>query len=70
MYYVIEFQTGDNGAALVTTYARREDAEQKFFQIMQYAAKSQVPKHGAMIITGDLFVLKSELAYREEAVSE
>ena len=65
MYYVIEFQTGSTGAALVNTYTSRDDAEQKFHQVMAAAAKSAVPKHGCMIITDDLFVLKEELAYRE-----
>ena len=66
MYYVIEFQTGTTGAAIVNTYNNRPDAEEKFYEIMKYAAKSDVPNHGAMIVTGELFVVKSSLAFREQ----
>ena len=66
-YYVFELQTGSTGAALVNTYDNREDAEEKYFSVMKAAAKSNVPKHGAMIITEDLFQLKGELAYRSPA---
>ena len=65
MFYVIEFQTGSTGAALVNTYDNRPDAEEKYHQILQAAAKSDVPKHGALIINGNLFEIKHELAYRE-----
>ena len=66
-YYVIEFQTGASNAALVTTYNNRPDAEAKYFTILAAAAKSAVPKHGAMIITEDMFIVKQALAYREPA---
>lgn len=70
MYYVIEFQTGSTGAAIVSNYDNRPDAEEKFYEIMKFAAKSTVPNHGAMIITGDLFTVKSALAYREAIMPE
>ena len=67
IYYVIEFQSGATGAAIVNTYTNRDDAEEKYHEIMKYASKSGIPKHGAMIITEDLFALKGELGYRENA---
>ena len=63
-YYVIEFQTGDTGAAIPLAYTDRNLALQKFHEIMAYASVSSVPKHGAIIITEDLFVLESGLGYR------
>ena len=66
-YYVIEFQTGASGAAIVSTYDNRPDAEAKYFTVLAAAAKSAVPKHGCMIITEDMFIVKQALAYREPA---
>ena len=67
IYYVIEFQTNNTGAVLTWSYDNRESAEEKYFSIMKAAAKSNVKKHGAIIITEDLFQLKGELAYRSPA---
>lgn len=66
LYYIYEQQTSDNntGAALVTTKATRQEADQVFFTIMATASVSAVPKHGAMIVDSDMFVLRNELAYR------
>lgn len=66
LYYVLEFQTNGTVGAIVTyTYTDRSIAYQKYYEIMSAASVSDVAKHGAMIITGDLYELKSELAYRE-----
>ena len=66
LYYVLEFQTnGEVGSVIPYTYTDRALAYQKYYEIMSAASVSQVEKHGAMIITGDLYELKSELAYRE-----
>ena len=67
IYYVIEFQTGGSGSALPISYTDRALAFQKYHQIMAAASISDVPKHGAMVITEDLYVFedKKELAYRE-----
>ena len=66
VYYVFELQTNNNtGSALVNTYTNRADAEEKYHEILKYASKSQVQKHGAMIVTEDLFAINGELGYRE-----
>lgn len=67
IYYVIEFQSGDSGNALPIAYTDPTLAFQKYHQIMAAASISNVPKHGAMVITEDLYVFegKKELAYRE-----
>ena len=60
IYYVIEFQSDATGGCLPASYTNRADAEEKYHQVLQFAAKSEVRKHGAMIINEDGFVLKSE----------
>ena len=68
IFYIVEFQSGNGaGAAIVTTKSTQQEAEQVFHTIMAAAAVSSVPQHGAMIMTSDMFVLKSELAYRPAA---
>ena len=58
MFFVIETQVnGGQGSALVTTHATRNEAESKFHQILQYAAVSQVQKHGAIVMTEDCVLL-------------
>ena len=65
-YYVIELQTsGAAGAAIPYAYDNRPDAEAKYYTIMSAAAKSSVEKHGALMVTEDMFTIKSELAYRD-----
>lgn len=61
MFYVIEFQTNETGAVNVFTFTERADAEEKYHNVLMYASKSQVKKHGAMIVTDDLFIVKSEV---------
>lgn len=71
IYYVIELQTGDTGACLPMEYSERADAEEKYHQVLQYAAKSEIRKHGAMIVTEDGFVVKKEVyVHGEEAAAE
>ena len=64
IYYVIEFQTGTSGAAIVNTYTDPALADQKFHQIMAAASVSSVPKHGAMIINGDMEIIQCSVAPR------
>lgn len=61
IFYVIEFQTADTGNVNVWPYTDRSEAEAKYHQVLMYASKSEVRKHGAMIITEDMFVIKSEV---------
>lgn len=63
VFYVIEFQTvGETGSCLVNTYTNEQQARQKYHEIMAAASVSNVPKHGAMIVTEDLFAVLSEIA--------
>lgn len=52
MYFVIETQaqTDGTGQALVTTKTDRNEAESEYHRILQFAAISAVPYHGAIII--------------------
>ena len=62
MLYVLEFQTnGNSGSVIPTAYTEQSDAETKYHDILKFAAKSAVEKHGAMIITDDMFETKHEL---------
>ena len=69
MFYVIEIQTNDSGATNTFVFAKKEDAEAKYHEVLMYASKSSVRKHGAMIMTEDMFILKSEI-YNHEPVEE
>ena len=71
MFYVIELQTtGNTGASIVTTKETQEEALELFYNTMASASRSAVPQHGAMIVAGDMFILKNELAYRRPAQPE
>lgn len=61
MFYVIEIQTSTTGAIIPFVFTNRNEAEAKYHDLLRVAAVSQVPKHGAMLFTDDLFVLKSEV---------
>lgn len=69
MYFVIETQVNNGtGSTLVTTHETRNEAESKFHQILQYAAVSNVEKHGAMVVTEDcIVVLHSCYEHGDEA---
>lgn len=65
VFFVLEFQTGNGSAAcLPLAYASKADAWEKFYDILRFAAKSSVEKHGAMIITSDLFKVDARVAER------
>lgn len=64
-FYVFELQSDEVGSTLSYVYDNRADAEEKYHQIMMYAAKSNLRKHGAALIHEDGYVLKSEV-YRYE----
>lgn len=66
IYYVIELQSGDTGACLPVAYTDRANAEQKYHEVLMYACKSNIRKHGAMLINEDGFVIKTEI-YTHEA---
>ena len=66
MYIVIEIQTTDKVATLTTAYEDRNQAEQKYHQILSAAAVSQVPKHGAVMLTDEGVRLKGECYIHEQ----
>lgn len=63
MYIVLEFQMEQDGTTRVLEPAMFEDkgdALQKFYLILQYAVKSELRYHTAVIMTPDGQVYKSE----------
>ena len=63
MYIVFEIQEEQDGTTRVLEPAKYEDkgdALQKFYLILQYAVKSQLRYHTAVVMTPDGQVYKSE----------
>ena len=68
IYYVLEFQTtGGTGSVIPTMHQSRQEAEARYHTVLAAAATSEIEKHGAAILSEDLFVVKKELAPREGA---
>lgn len=60
--YVMELQSGEtSGAAIPMAYTDQPDAEEKYHQILQFAAKSSVLKHGAVMMDENGFVLEKKV---------
>lgn len=70
MYIVMEIQTGDSVATIVNSYSDRNTAEQKYHQILSAAAVSDVPKHGAVMLTDEGVRLKGECYIHEQEEEE
>lgn len=73
MYLVIEIQKSQNGQVshLVTTHETQAEAEQKFHQILSYAAVTQLASHSATILTDNGYALRREFyEHKEEAEPE
>ena len=63
VWYVVEFQTNEGqGSAIVTAYTNEQTARQAYYQVMAAASVSQVKKHGALLVTEDLFKVLGEIA--------
>lgn len=62
MFIVMELQTNADGQLgnIITTHTDQAEAESKYYQILSYAAVSDVPIHTAMIITSEGLTLKSD----------
>lgn len=61
MYIVMEIQkNGEVISTLVTTYSTKNEAEQKYHQILSAAAVSSVDIHSAVMLTETGERLKSE----------
>lgn len=66
MFIVIEIQTSTQVATIVTSHSNRNEAEQKYHQILSAAAVSAVPKHAAVMLTEEGTRLKSECYIHEQ----
>lgn len=67
VYYVTEYQTDNNGGmALVSVYNTRTEAESAYYQTLFSAVNSDVPKHGVSLMTEDMNLIKSDLAYKDD----
>lgn len=62
MFIVIELQTDASGhiAHIATDHDTKADAESKYHQILSVAALSNVPIHGAVILTPEGVAQKSQ----------
>ena len=63
MYIVLEFQEEQDGTTRVlepAIFEDKSDALQKFYLILQYAVKSELARHTAMVLTTDGSVYKCE----------
>ena len=59
-FIVIELQTTETTSALNYVFADRLQAEQKYHEILSYAAVSTVPIHGAVMLTSEGVMINSE----------
>lgn len=67
MFVVIELQTSQNVTTpLTSVYSDQNAAEQKFHEILSYAAVSNVGVHAAAILTESGEILKSEFYVHPE----
>ena len=66
MFIVMEIQTGDTVATIVNSYEDRNTAENKYHSVLAAAAVSEVPKHGAVMLTDEGTRLKSECYIHEQ----
>ncbi len=60
MFVVIEIQTDTQTATLVNAYENRNDAENKYHNILAVASVSSVPIHTAVMVTDTGRFVKSE----------
>lgn len=61
-YLVMEIQTWDTGAIQTPTYAydKQENAEAKYHDILSKAAVGTLPKHTAVLMTNEGYVLETK----------
>lgn len=61
IFYVLELQTTTTGSCIPFSFDNQADAEAKYHSLLAVAAVSDVPKHGALLVNADGFVIKSEV---------
>jgi len=68
MYIVIELQTNADGSVgnSVWAFATRNEAEQKYHQVLMYAATSSVPVHAATMLENTGYLVKNECYVHSE----
>lgn len=71
-YLVIEMQKQSDGtiAQICTSYTDRQIAEQKYHEILSYAAVSTIPIHTAVILSEEGNIIKKEVYRHENADNE
>lgn len=65
MYFVLEIQIGSTGSILPFAFDNQADAEAKYHAILSVAAKSEVPKHSAVLMAENGITLKQESYFHE-----
>lgn len=66
MYFVLEIQiNGETGSILPFAFDNLPDAEAKYHSILSVAAKSDVPKHSAVLMAENGVTLKRESYFHE-----
>ena len=71
MYFVLEIQINETGSILPYAFDNQADAEAKYHAILSVAAKSEVPKHSAVLMAENGVTLKKESYFHEvETVEE
>ncbi len=63
IFYTIELQSSNTGAAIVNAYTSQADAEEKYYEILKFAVKSNVRCHGAMVLDETGFQVKPPITY-------
>lgn len=63
-------QTGDNIATIITTYADKNVAEQKYHQVLSAAAVSAVPVHSCVMMYDNGHEFKRETYYHNGSAGE
>ena len=65
MYFVLEIQINETGSILPYAFDNLADAEAKYHSILAVAAKSEVPKHSAVLMAENGITLKQESYFHE-----
>lgn len=66
MYFVLEIQVnGETGSILPFAFDNQADAEAKYHAVLSVAAKSNVPKHSAVLMAENGITMKRESYFHE-----
>ena len=66
MYFVLEIQINETGSILPYAFENLADAEAKYHSILAVAAKSNVPKHSAVLMAENGITIKHEYYFHIE----